>query len=375
VAPKQQALLQSDRIDLLTLSQVEKVSGRAGRFKVQVRKRARYVDLTACIGCGMCYEPCPVSIDNEFEEGMSERKAIYVPCAGALPNAPCIDMGHCLRAKGEDCKLCKEACMFDAIQLDQRDEVMELDVQSVVVATGYELIDLSKLERYGHGKAAGVVSAFEFERLYASNGPTEGKVQLRDGRGPTSVAIIHCVGREERGYCSAVCCMYSLKFARYVHHKLPDAKVHQLYVDMCVPGKSYQRFLEGVREEGVGLVRASDVRVDGPKQGIKQGTKDIVRVGFTDGGGSRQELEVDMVVLAPAIVPRADAAKLADLLDVDLDRHGFFVTDGTEGGLVTTTREGVYVAGCARGPTGITETVCQADAVVGWILSGPSEVA
>jgi len=140
IAPKQQDLLQKENIKLLTLSQVEAVEGSAGDFTVKVKKKARYVDLENCIGCNECFEPCPVEVDNEFEERLSKRKAIYIPCAGALPNAPIIDTDNCLRFKGEDCQLCQEACMFEAIDYTQQDEELQLNVGAIIVATGFKTL-------------------------------------------------------------------------------------------------------------------------------------------------------------------------------------------------------------------------------------------
>jgi len=181
VAPIQQEILHHKNIDLLLLSELESVEGNAGQYKVKIRKKARYVSLVNCIGCGACYEPCPVSLDNAFEEGLSKQKAIAVSCAGAIPNVPAIDPEQCLHLNGKDtaCKACQEACMFDAIDFADEDENMDLDVEAVVVATGFDLLDVRNLPQYGYGKFPNVYSAMEFERLYAQNGPTEGELTLR----------------------------------------------------------------------------------------------------------------------------------------------------------------------------------------------------
>ncbi len=362
IAPKQQDLLQSASIHLHTLSTVEKVSGEDGAFKVRVRKRARHVSDVTCIGCGMCFEACPVSLDNDFEEGMSQRKAIYLPAAGALPNVPSIDTENCLRFKGEECNLCVESCMFEAVEMDTEDEVLDLDVSSILVATGYKLMDLSSLPRFGYGKVPDVYSAVEFERLYASNGPTEGELKLKDGKAPSSVAVVHCVGREEMGYCSAVCCLYSLKFAHYVEHKLPDAEVFALHTDVCVPGKTHQRFRDKMVEGGAKMVYATDVKVEKASGGIK--------VVYKDGAGKAADLKVDMVVLAPAFVPADGTEELAKVLGVPLDGSGFFAHGGNGGSIVSTTKEGIFVAGCASGPKGISQVVMEADMAVAARLTG-----
>ena len=366
IAPMQQELLQNASIDLLTLARVKKVSGKGGAFKVKVHQDARYVSGETCIGCGMCFEACPVKLDNEFEEGMSQRSAIYIPAAGALPNVPCIDTDACIRFQGKECNVCLEACMFEAILMDDEDKDLDLDVDAIVVATGYSLMDMGPLKRYGYGKVPGVYSAVEFERLYASNGPTEGELKMADDKVPKSVAMVQCVGREEVGYCSAVCCLYSLKFAHYVKHKLPDSEVHILHTDQCVPGKTHQRFRDRMVEHGAGMRYATDVKVEKGGKGVK--------VSYKDAAGKAQDLTVDMVILAPAFVPPPGIEDLAKVLDVSLGDKGFFAQGGNGAGPVSTTREGVYVAGCASGPKDIAQVVKEADMAVAAIL-GKGEVS
>jgi len=361
VAPKQQELLASEDIELLTLSEVEGVQGSAGDFTVTVKKRARYVDLESCIGCDACFEPCPVEVDNEFEAGMIKRKAIYIPCAGALPNVPAIDTENCLRFKGEDCEACKEACMFEAIDFAQEDEELAFKVGAIVVATGFDVFDLTKAPQYGYRRFKEVYSAVEFERMRASNGPTEGEIILHDGQPPKSVAIVHCVGREEKGYCSAVCCMYSFKFAHYFRDKVPEVKIFDLYSDLCIPGKSYQKFYEKVKESGVELIRGKVIEV---------AEKDKQLVIRHKGEDSKEDtLAVDMVILAPAIEPRAGSSELAEALGIPQGDDGFFSGRELELAPVDTLREGILIAGCAQGPKDVGDSVAQAEAAAGRILS------
>ena len=361
VAPIQQELLQNKNINLLTLSEVEEVKGSSGDFTVKVSKKARYVDMVNCIGCAACFEPCPVSIKNEFEEGLSERKAIYVPCAGALPNVPMIDTENCLRFKGKKCTACQEACMFEAIDYNQKDEKLELKVGAIVVANGFNILDSKKLPKYGYGKFDEVYSALEFERLYASNGPTEGNIVLKNGKPPKSVAIIHCVGRDEKGYCSSVCCMYSLKFNHYLKTKIPEIKISEFYTDLCIPGKSHQRFYEKMKESKVDMIRISEVEV------TKQGKEMAVK--YNNGSGKKNILPVDMVILAPAIVPSDTNSKLAKALGINLDEYGFFHEQNLEGSSVISSKPGIFIAGCAQGAKNIQDSVSQATAAVGKILS------
>jgi heterodisulfide reductase subunit A len=361
IAPKQQELLQNKNIELLTLSRVEAVQGSVGDFTVKVKKKARYVNLENCIGCNACFEPCPVEVDNEFEERLSKRKAIYIPCAGALPNAPVIDTDNCLRFKGKDCQLCQEACMFEAIDYTQQDEELELKVGAIVVATGFKTFDLTQTPQYGYKKLNNVYSIVEIERICASNGPTEGRIILQNGEVPKSVAIIHCVGREEKGYCSSVCCMASIKQAHFLKNKIPEVKIVQLYSDLCIPGRAYQKFYEEVRESGVDFIRASvkEVSQKGTGLSIKYETED----------GEKNTLNVDMVILAPAIEPAVGSSRLAEILAIPQDEHGFFNEKEPDLDSVNTSREGVFIAGCAQSPKDVPDTVAEAEAAVGRILS------
>ena len=360
VAPKQQELLAKENIELFTITEVLKVEGSLGNFVVKVKKKARYVDLKACIGCSACFEPCPVSVKNEFEEGLSERKAIYIPCPGALPNVPAIDTENCVRFNGKDCKLCKEACMFEAIDFEQKDEEIELKVGAIVVATGFSSFDPKEIPKYGYKKFSDVYSALEFERMFASNGPTTGEIKLRNGESPKSVAIVHCVGREEKGYCSAICCMNSLKFVHYLKEKLPDVKISEFCSDLCIPGKSYEKFYEQTKTMGVDIIRFEDIEIKEEGKGISVKYK-------TDTKGS--SLPVDMVILSTAIEPRKDASELAKILGISQDEHGFFAEKHSEIASVDTSTEGIFIVGCAQDPKDIQNSVAQSEAAVGKILS------
>ncbi len=361
LAPIQQQLLQDKNIKLLTLAEVKDVKGSYGNFTVKINKKARYVDMNNCIGCSACFEPCPVKLNNEFEESLSERKAIFVPCAGALPNVPMIDTEHCYHFNGKDCQACQEACMFEAIDFNQKDEQIEIKVGAIIVATGFSIYDMKKNPQYGYGKIDGVFSALEFERLYASNGPTEGKIVLKNGKIPKSAAIIHCVGRAEKGYCSSVCCLYSLKFSHYLKSKLPEIKISEFYKDLCIPGKSHQRFYEKMRDTGTKLIRVNTIEV------VKQGQE--IGIEYSDARNKKNSALVDLVILAPALVPKNDASVLAKILDISVDNYGFFKEEDQNGSTVISSKPGVFIVGCSQGPKNIQDSVSQANAAVGKILS------
>lgn len=230
----------------------------------------------------------------------------------------------------------------------------DLKVGAIVLATGAGLFDPGKVRGYGYPEVRGVLTAMEFEEMNRA-----GRIALDGGKSPSSVAIVHCVGREITGYCSEICCMYSLKFSRYLSQAVPGIKVTHLYSDMCVPGKRGQAFLEGSLGPGVRLERAADVRVSAGDKGVA--------IKYVDSAGTERAASPDMVILAPAMVPDEGAKDLAEKLGVSLDRDGFFLRQHDKLGPVSTTREGVFVVGSSQGPKDIPVTIVQARAAAGVI--------
>ncbi len=365
VAPVQQEILQHANIKTLTLSSVEKIQGKIGEFQVTIKKNARYVSEIDCIGCDMCFEPCPVSLKNEWEENLMDKKAIYVPCAGSLPNVPTIDKEHCLKLNGtEDCNACVESCMFEAINLDDKDEIIEVEIGAILIATGSETYDISTLPQYGYGKHPGIYTSMEFERLFSSNGPTTGELTLRNSdKKPESVAIIHCVGRKEQGYCSGICCMYSLKHAHFIKHKLPKTKIYNLYTDICVPDKTHHKFVEKFRDKETQLIYYSyEETINISENG------DEIDVNYVNETGEKDTLNVDMIILATAMVPGKDVGELSKIAQIDLDENGFFLTKDQIGS-IESSRPGIFLAGCAEGPKDIQTSIVQAEAAVNSIMA------
>ena len=277
LTPKMVAVAQHPMIDLMTWSEVVGVSGSSGSFRVRILRKARYVDPATCVACHACMEVCPVSVPSEFDHGITTRKAIYMPFPQAVPNSYLIDRNACtfLQSEGKKCGVCLRKCAKGSIHFDEQDEVVEVEVGNIVVATGYDVFDARRIERYGYGVLPNVLTALEFERLTNASGPTGGSIVLKtkkfnkrkkveewvcdaDGVMPKSVAIIHCVGSRDaryNRYCSRVCCMYSLKFAHLVREKLPDAACYEFYIDMRAFGKGYEDFFERIKHEQVFIVR------------------------------------------------------------------------------------------------------------------------
>jgi heterodisulfide reductase subunit A len=251
---------------------------------------------------------------------------------------------------------------FEAKVTSKKDgEERNLSVGAVVLATGFDLLDPAGLPQYGYGTIDDVYTSLDFEEMNLPSGPTGGKILLKNGKAPKSVAIIHCVGREEKGYCSRVCCLYSLKFARMLKSQLPDVSVSQLYSDLCIPGKSYQKFYEETKGLGIEFVRAAKTEVAGSGKGMT--------VRYETETGSEGKLAVDMVVLVPAMEPAEDTGKFAEMLGIPVDDEGFLAREHQLLGPVGSSVGGVYVVGCAQGPQSISESVVQSEAAAGKILS------
>jgi heterodisulfide reductase subunit A2 len=385
LTPKMVAVGKHPNIDLMILSEVQEVSGGPGAYRVKVLRRATRVDASACVACNDCAQFCPVTVPSEWDQGIATRKAIYIPFPQAVPNAYLVDPEACtwVQSAGKKCGACVRKCSKEAVHLDAKDEEIELEVGSIVVATGYRTFDPRRIGRYGYGTSPNVLTALEFERLTNASGPTGGKIVLRtkklnkrtkveewvfepDGPKPASVAIIHCVGSRDRNhnpYCSRVCCMYSLKFAHLVKEKLHEAECHEYYIDMRAYGKGYEEFFERVREEGVHVVRGRSAEV------VERDGRLLVR-GEDVLAGELVENPVDMVVLAVGLQPSDGTEALAAMLGVERSQHGWFGEASYNGDPSATERGGIFVAGVCQGPKDIPDTVAQASAAAAKVLRG-----
>ncbi len=362
LTPKMDAVLQSRNIELLTYCEVEEIKGFVGNFDVKIRQKARYVDHNKCNACLACTEKCPGKGVSEFDEGLVKRKAIYIPFPQAVPQKPVIDAKSCtFLIKGKGCKLCQKVCEQGAIDYEQKDSFIDVKVGAVIMATGYDLMDTAPLIQYGYGKFPAVYHALEVERLFNAAGPTSGKVVMRDGRQPASVAILHCIGSRDKNnyeYCSRVCCMYSLKFAHLMKEKT-GADVYQLYIDMRTPGKGYEEFYDRLLEEDVKFVRGKAARVTDKTNDMEEPGKLVVEVEDTL-TQKFMRIPVDMVVLSPAMKPRADAKDMARLFNLSTDKYGFFMEKHPKLAPLSTMTDGVFIAGACQGPKDIPDTVSQA---------------
>jgi heterodisulfide reductase subunit A len=364
-------------ITLLTWSEVEKVEGYVGNFTVTVRKKARKVDTELCTGCGICQEKCPKKvIDDVYEAGLGYRKAIYTPFPQAVPNYPVMDVENCIYFEKGTCKACEKFCPTNAIDFEQEDEILTLQVGNIILATGYDLFDARKITHYGYGRLANVFTSLEFERLSNAAGPTNGNIVLRDGKTtPKSVGIIHCVGSRDRNYnnyCSVICCMQGLKFAHLVHERT-GATVYNFYIDMRTAYKAYDEFYQRVLEEGTLCVRGKVAEVTDAARLPGEEGKLIIQVEDTLAGKQRR-IPVDMVVLSIGLEPRKDAKEVAKLFGISCSADGWYIEKHPKLDPVATMTEGIFIAGCVQGPKDIPSSVAQGAAasarVIGKIEQG-----
>jgi heterodisulfide reductase subunit A len=370
LTPKMTRVGSHPNIELLSLSRVEEVSGYIGNFRVKIRKKARYIDAEKCNGCGLCQEKCPIKTASEFDMGLGKRKAIYTPFAQAVPNIPVIDTEHCTYFLKGKCRLCEQVCERGAIDFEQQDEVVELEVGSAILASGFGIFDPTPIARYGYGRLNNVITSLEFERLVSSSGPTGGEITLKDGTTPRSVAIVHCVGSRDKNYheyCSRVCCMYALKYAHLIKEKTA-AEVYNYYIDMRCFGKGYEEFYERLSGEGVTFIRGKVGEIT-DQAGSNEEKGKLVVVAEDTLLGVLTRVPVDMVILCVALEPPPDVAAMARLFNISRSADGFFLERHPKLDPVATTTDGVFVVGCAQGPKDIPDTVAQASAAAARVLA------
>ena len=342
------------KIKLLTYSEVKRVEGFIGNFKVLVEEKPRYVIADRCNGCGDCAPVCPIEVPNEFEEGIAPRKAIYIPHSQSVPLVYTIDMDNCIK-----CYKCVDACgKLDAIDFGQQPKQTWLDVGGIVVATGFDSFDPTPIEEYGYGRYDNVITTLELERLNNSAGPTAGRIMRpSDGKMPESVAFVQCVGsRDERFniYCSGFCCMYTIKNALQWKQVHPDADVTIFYIDIRTPSKGYEEFYRRAREMGIRFIQGRPSWItENPE------TRNLFIQAEDVGLGQVIELETELLVLSTAAVPRADTDNVGSILNISRSPSGFFMEYHPKLRPIDSPTDGVFLAGSAQGPKDIPASVAQ----------------
>jgi heterodisulfide reductase subunit A len=350
-------------IELLSYSEVVDVHGYVGNFQIRVKRKPRYVNTEKCTGCGACAAACVWRdrLYSEYEMGLGLRGAAYIPFAQAVPMKAVIDPESCLwLTRGKCTQKCVSACEAQAIDFEQKDEFLDLQVGTVVLATGFELTDHPMLKRYGYGIYDNVIDGLQFERMSSAAGPTGGKIVTRDGRKPESVVFLHCIASRDdhaHEYCSHICCMYGLKQAHLAKEKT-GGQVYQFYIDMRAAGKNYEEFYKRMQREGVYYVRGKVAEIVPDPEGTG---KLLVR-GEDTLLDRYVEVPADLVVLLTAVVPSRGAREVGKLFGVAIDKDGFFAEEHPKLKPVDTTTAGVFLAGCCQSPKDIPDTVAQASA-------------
>jgi len=351
------------RIELLAYSEIEDVSGYVGNFKVRVRKKARYVDESECTACGDCVPVCPIVQPDEFQTGLSTRRAIYIPFPQAVPSSYIVNMQECLGDNPIACGKCLEACDKKCISFDMEDEIVEFEVGAVIVATGMAPYDPTALDEYGYARYENVITSLEFERLISAGGPTEGHlVRPTDRRTPQRIGFVQCVGsrsRDGRGnpYCSNICCMNTVKDSLLLKDHYPDIDITVFYMDMRAFGKGFEDLYMRSRAAGVKYIRGLPGEVTEDPE-----TRNLRILVENTTARRLEEHELDMLILSIGAVPRRDSDVVKQLLTLSRTPDGFFMESHPKLKPVDAPTKGVFLAGCAESPKDIKDSVTQASA-------------
>jgi heterodisulfide reductase subunit A len=359
LAPKMSDVGRHPNIELLTNSEVLEVGGYIGNFKVKVQKKPTYVT-KECTACGDCVDFCPVEVPNEFDVGLTWRKAIHIPFAQAVPALYLIDEKSCIGLNENTCAKCKDACGPDAINFNAKPEEVELDVGTIIVATGLDVYDPSALTQYGYMKFPNVITSLEFERLINAGGPTGGRLlRPSDLSVPEAVAFVQCVGSrcKQKGspYCSNVCCMNTIKDALLIKEHWPDIKIYVFYIDIRAFGKGFEDLFRRAKEAGVIFLRGLPAEIIEDRK-----SDNLWLIGENTLEKKLYKVNVGMAVLAVGLKPRDDSGTVQQLLRLSKTSDGFFMEAHPKLKPVDTPTGGVFLAGCAEGPKDIKDSVTQA---------------
>ena len=371
LTPKMVDVAQNENIRIFSYSEVTDVKGFVGNFDVTIKRKARYVKEEVCTGCGACTEKCPQKrVPNEFNLGMDNRHAIYIPFAQAVPKVATIDPAHCTMLKSGKCGLCSKVCTAGAIDYEAKDEYIEEKYGAIVAATGFNPISMDKFDEFAYSQSKDVITSLELERLMNAAGPTGGTLlRPSDGEHPHTIVFVQCVGSRceacaEKGkeYCSKICCMYTAKHSMLIRDKYPDTDVYVFYIDVRTPGKNFDEFYRrAVEEYGVHYIKGMVGKVSPEGGKLKVQASDLI-------DGKQLHIDADLVVLAAAIEPDKSARPLATMLTASMDTNDFFTEAHPKLRPVESPTAGVFLSGACQGPKDIPETVAQAGAAASKVI-------
>jgi heterodisulfide reductase subunit A len=351
------------QIELMTYSEVKSIRGYVGNFTVTVHRRARYVDEKECTACGDCSDVCPINRPNEFDMGLSSRKAIYSPFPQAIPPAYVLNIQDCLGNMPLACEKCSKACEKKCIDYDMTDRDVEVEVGTIVVATGMKVFDPTMLSEYGYSRYPNVITSMEFERLINAGGPTEGDLVRIDNRErPKKIAFIQCIGSRSRHrgqpYCSNVCCMNTVKDTILIKEHWPEMDVSVHYIDIRAFGKGFEDLYLRSRSYGVKYIRGlpGEVRLS------DDGMLELLVENMETGGIEKHAY--DMVILSVGLEPNADLDDLRQMLSLSKTSDGFLMEAHPKLQPVDAPTRGIYFAGCVEAPKDIKDSVTQASGAV-----------
>lgn len=371
LTPKMVDVAQNEKIRIFSYSEVTAVKGFVGNFDVTIKRKARYVKEDICTGCGLCTEKCPQKkVPNEFNLGMNNRSAIYIPFAQAVPKVATIDPNYCMMLKTGKCGVCSKVCGAGAIDYKAKDEFVEEKYGAIVVATGFNPISMEKFDEFAYSQSKDVITSLELERLMNAAGPTGGTLlRPSDGKHPHTIVFVQCVGSRcaacaDKGkeYCSKICCMYTAKHAMLIRDKYPDTEVYVFYIDVRTPGKNFDEFYRrAVEEYGVHYIKGMVGKVSPEGDKLKVQGSDLIY-------GNQLHIDADLVVLAAAIEPDKSARHLATMLTASMDTNDFFTEAHPKLRPVESPTAGVFLSGTCQGPKDIPETVSQAGAAASKVI-------
>ena len=371
LTPKMVEVAQNENIRIFSYSEVTDIKGFVGNFDVTIKRRARYVKEDLCTGCGACTEKCPQKkVPNEFNLGMDNRRAIYIPFAQAVPKVATIDPNYCTMLKTGKCGVCSKVCTAGAIDYQAKDEFVEEKYGAIVAATGFNPISMDKFDEFAYSQSPDVVTSLEFERLMNAAGPTAGTLlRPSDHEHPHTIVFVQCVGSRcsscaEKGkeYCSKICCMYTAKHAMLTRDKYPDTDVYVFYIDVRTPGKAFDEFYRrAVEDYGVHYIKGMVGKVVPEGKKLKVQASDLL-------ANKQLHIDADLVVLAAAIEPDKSARPLATMLTASMDTNDFFTEAHPKLRPVESPTAGVFLSGTCQGPKDIPETVSQAGAAASKVI-------